>query len=656
MALIPPLLLALFACWSGTFAASGSWPAGPAGQAFLLAAGLLGAASWADPLRLGRSGRWLGWALLAAIAGSWAASPVPRAGRVGAVLLPLVLLLPGAIAACWRDRARRDLGLPLWTLVVAGVAAWSLVAQLQQGTPRAAMPLGHHNLLAAWLVVALPPAALLLRSAGWRRWLGAGSVLLASAALLACRSLAGGLAFAALAGAAAWTLPRARRLLLGLVLIGLGLLVPRIERILSGEDASVAARTIYWRAGWNGWLERPMTGWGPGATPWTLALHLEPAPGVSPPGEVVGELHSLYLSLLYETGAPATLLGLATVGLFALRRWRNRSRAADPGAVAAGLAALGAAGIAAGGAAFLTVPAIPIALAGAAGLALAGERGPEPRAPTRVARAWPAWLYIATAGVVLAPLALAERSYDAAVERPQGSPAEPLLARALALDPEFPLYQARHAWSSGGPVEQRAEEAISAARSAVGVAALWYRAGALAREAGRDDWRKEALRRAMALDPLSGFAPFQLFELSGNLDCAARALAAEPRLAAATLWRDLPELRAVALDRLAVWPGLDAGWRRDVVAAARAAPPGGGGEVDLAAQMDLTPALAVSLHQFRRRPWPADLARIRVERGAVRALRGLPAAAELPTSLPEAFPRSGCAPPRGAAGSAEDGG
>ena len=260
MALIPPLLLALFACWSGTFAASGSWPAGPAGQAFLLAAGLLGAASWADPLRLGRSGRWLGWALLAAIAGSWAASPVPRAGRVGAVLLPLVLLLPGAIAACWRDRARRDLGLPLWTLVVAGVAAWSLVAQLQQGTPRAAMPLGHHNLLAAWLVVALPPAALLLRSAGWRRWLGAGSVLLASAALLACRSLAGGLAFAALAGAAAWTLPRARRLLLGLVLIGLGLLVPRIERILSGEDASVAARTIYWRAGWYGWLERPMTG------------------------------------------------------------------------------------------------------------------------------------------------------------------------------------------------------------------------------------------------------------------------------------------------------------------------------------------------------------------------------------------------------------
>ncbi len=257
---------------------------------------------------------------------------------------------------------------------------------------------------------------------------------------------------------------------------------------------------------------------------------------------------------------------------------------------------------------------------------------------------------------MLAPLALAERSYDAAVERPQGSPAEPLLARALALDPEFPLYQARHAWSSGGPVEQRAEEAISAARSAVGVAALWYRAGALAREAGRDDWRKEALRRAMALDPLSGFAPFQLFELSGNLDCAARALAAEPRLAAATLWRDLPELRAVALDRLAVWPGLDAGWRRDVVAAARAAPPGGGGEVDLAAQMDLTPALAVSLHQFRRRPWPADLARIRVERGAVRALRGLPAAAELPTSLPEAFPRSGCAPPRGAAGSAEDGG
>lgn len=626
------------------------------GQAFLLAAGLVGAASWADPLRLGRSGRWLAWALLAAVAGSLVASPVPRAGRVGAVLLPVLLLLPGAIAVCWRDRARRDLGLALWASVVAGVAAWSLVAQLQQGTPRAAMPLGHHNLLATWLVVALPPAALLLRYAGWRRWLGAGSVLLAGAALVASRSLAGGLAFAALAGVAAWTLPRARRLLLGLALIGLAILMPRIDGILRGQDASVSARTIYWRAGWNGWLERPMTGWGPGATPWTLALHLEPAPGVSPPGEVVGELHSLYLSLLYETGAPATLLGLATAGLFALRRWRGRSRADDPGAVAAGLAALGAAGIAAGGAAFLAVPAIPIAIAGAAGLALAGERGPEARASASVARAWPGWLYIAAAGVVLTPLALAARSYDAAVERPKGSPAEPLLASALALDPGFPLYQARHAWSSDAPVGQRAEEAMRAARSAVGVAALWYRAGALAREASRDDWREEALRRAMALDPLSGFAPFQLFELSGDLDCAARALAAEPRLAAATLWRDLPELRAAALDRLEVWPGLDAGWRRDVVAAARAAPPGGGGEVDLAAQMDLTPALAVSLHQFRRTPWPADLARIRVERGAVRALRALPSAAELSTSPAGAFPRAGCAPSRGATGSAEDGG
>jgi hypothetical protein len=66
-------------------------------------------------------------------------------------------------------------------------------------------------------------------------------------------------------------------------------------------------------------------------------------------------------------------------------------------------------------------------------------------------------------------------------------------------------------------------------------------------------------------------------------------------------------------------------------------------DVDLAAQIDTTPALAVSLHLFRRSPWPADVARIRVERAGVRRMK-LASASAIRTSSPAAFPRDRCAP------------
>ena len=63
MPLLPALLLACFAFWSGTFPGAATFPAGPVGQALVLAAALFGAASWRDPLRLGPAGRWLVGAL-----------------------------------------------------------------------------------------------------------------------------------------------------------------------------------------------------------------------------------------------------------------------------------------------------------------------------------------------------------------------------------------------------------------------------------------------------------------------------------------------------------------------------------------------------------------------------------------------------------------
>ncbi len=663
MSLLPPLLLACFAFWSGTFPGAAAFPSGPVGQGLVLAAALLGAAAWRDPLRLGSAGRWLVGALLAAVALSLWASPVARAGRVGVVLLPAFLLLAPFVARCWSTERRREVGLAAWSVVVGATAVWALVEQVRQGTPRSAMPLGHHNLLAAFLVITLPLVVPALRRRGPSRWMALAAVVAAVVALVEARSFVAGAALALLALVGAARFERARHLVLGLALLGLALLVPRAAAIVRGEDSSASAREVYLLAGWQGASERPIAGWGPGSTPWTLAGHLRPLPGVNPAGEVVGEMHSLPLALAYELGFVGLALAVGIAGLFLLRRWRGRSAAADRALVEAGLAGVAGFLLTALGGAQLSVAALPLAAALAAGAALAGEGGPEDRAaqPLPESRRRPfvrpglvAWIYAGVAALLLLPLARAHALYEEAARVRVRDKAAPLLAQAMALDPQFALYRARWAWSADAPVGERAVAASAAARAAPGVAALWLRAGALALEAGRKDLARHASERAMALDPLSGFAAFQLATLDADAsdaaDCRARALLAEPRLAAATAWRGREILLREALARLEHWPGIDAGWRVEMIQQAAGAAPQplaagtpAGDEVELAAQIDTTPALAVSLHLFRRTPWPADVARIRVERAGVRRMK-LPSAAAMRESSAAAFPRDRCAP------------
>ena len=663
MPLLPALLLACFAFWSGTFPGAAAFPAGPAGQGLVLAAAIIGAAAWRDPLRLGGAGRWLVGALLAAVALSLWVSPVARAGRVGVVLLPAYLLLAPFVARCWSSERRREIGLTAWSVVVAATALWAIVEQVRHHSSRAAMPLGHHNLLAAFLVISLPLAVPALRRRetageaslvaipGLRRTVALVAIVAGVVALVLTRSFLGAAALAVLALAGAVRFARARHLVVGLALLALALLVPRAAAIVGGEDSSASARQVYLRAGWQGATARPVFGWGPGSTPWTLAEHLRALPGINPQGEVVGEMHSLPLALAYELGFVGLALVVAVFGLFFLRRWRGRGAAADRGLVEAGLAGVAGFLLTALGGAQLSVTALPLAAALAAGAVLAGEGAPDERPGLR---AVPVWIFAGAALFALLPLARAQAFYDQAAKLRVREQAAPLVARAMALDPEFALYRTRWAWSSKAPVGERAATAISAARAARGVAALWLRAGALALEAGRTDLAREASGRALALDPLSGFAPFQLAMLDGEsaegVDCAARALLAEPRLAAASFWRGREGQRQLALERLEHWPGVDAGWRSEMLKQAASAVPApaeagasAADEVELAAQIDTTPALAVSLHLFRRSPWPADVARIRVERAGVRKMQ-LPSAAALESSSADAFPRERCAP------------
>lgn len=648
MPFLPPLLLGLFAFWCGTFPGAAAYPQAPLGAALVFAAALLGASGVADPLGLGRRGRWLLGALLAAAALSLWLSPVARAGRVGLWLLPGTLLLVPFVQRCWASERGRALGLVAWNVVVALTSGWALVEQYRQMTSRTAMPLGHHNLLAAFLVIALPVGLPALRRRGLGRWSAGLALALAVVALVQTRSLTGGLALVLLAVSGAGRFERARHLVLGLALLALAALIPRAAAIVQGVDSSAAARWVYLHGGWRGALDRPIFGWGPGSTPWTLALELRPQPGVNPPGEVVGEMHSLPLALAYEIGFPGLLLASAVLGLFLVRRWQHRDGASDAALVEAGLAGLVGFVLAGVGGAQLSVTAIPVAAALAAGAALAGEG--LGAAPTKWGKAV-VGLYVAAAIAVLLPLARAQGFYETAATVRKRADAAPLLARAVALDPAFPLYRARWAWSAEDPVEQRAAAAFEAAAAARGVTALWLRAGALALEAGHPDRAREALRTAMRLDPLSAFAPFQLAMLASDrreiVDCAARAVLAEPRLAASSYWRGREKVWSATLARLEHWPGIDAGWRSEMVKRGREIeripPAGASDEVELAARIDGTPSLAVSLHLFRRSAWPADVARLRVERSVVRAIRQSSAAAA-GNSNASAFPADRCAP------------
>lgn len=688
-AYLPPLLVVLFGAWAGTFHGG----AGFAGSV-MAAAALLASASTAairgwvgiDPLGLGRAGRWLLAALLLTVLASWWASPVPRAGRVGLLLMPAVLLLPGLVAAVWREPSARRQGLRALSLGVAAIAIGSLLDPLTGGFPRAAAPLGHHNLLALWLLTMLPMAVSPAREPGGWRWLGWAAGVLGTGALLATRSLLGaaGLAVLGLAVLVLWGgRVRARlgnRAVTGGALVGLGMAVAlawvfgsRLVDIVAGRDPSAQARTVYWSGGIEGFLERPLLGWGPGATPWTLGAFLHPEPGVNPPGEVVGQLHSQPLQLVYELGAPGLALVLAIVALFALRRIRELlggEKREDPGLALAGLAGLAAAGVAFLGTAALDVPAIPVAVAVAVGAVRVGGRtaaaGRDASEAAGVSKGgWGVALYVVIASLCLVPVARAHFHYQRALGLGAEAAAREM-ASAVALDPSFPWYRAWSAWLGGSdPLGRQvaAETALEAARGAPGVAPLWLTAGVYGLEA-RAPWADAALARACRLDPLGPLAPFHRMTANPEAPRAprygARALLAEPRLLAAVFWDRHPALRAAALAEVAAWPGAPEGWREAIREAAEATRDGPGTgqspgrdpeRARIATTLDREASASVALHVFRRRSRPLDLVPVTVDRRRAESIR-IPPASILRETAPEAFGVPGCAggSPEGAVG------
>lgn len=633
--LLPAALVLLFGSWCGTFPGGATAGGAVAGQLAVIGALAFAAPRFDDPLRLGGWRRLVPQLLVVTAFMAMLLSPVPRAGRAAALLLPAFLMVPAAVERALGRRERRDNALLALALAAGLIAAASLVWQLVQGSSRAAMPLGHHNLLAGFLVTLLPAILLPIRRRGAPRLIALLCAAAGIAAVVGSGSLLGMTALAVEAGLALLWWRRFHKLLLPCALLVLALQMPRAAAMFRGEDPSTLARLVYLDAGWRGFSARPWLGWGPGSTPWTISQFMRPRPGVNPPSEVVGDLHSLPMQILYELGGLGFLFTLGTAAVFLRRRIAERDEAEDPDLLAAGLIGmLGAATTRMGGAA-LSVAALPLAAAVAAGIALAARPRREDAAPR-----WPALAYGAVALLALVPLDLAHAFYGraaAASRRGDAAATRANAGRAADWDPSFPLYGARAAWLMG-----EHDTARGAAALAVASPPLWLEAGAMGAAAQLSAAAAE-LRRACSLDPLGAPAPMHLAISLAETDpglaarAAARALLAEPRYLAARFWIGRESLRAATLAEVERWPGIDLGWKARLLELANAITPSmSAPSARLGLDLDLEPALSYSLYAFRRDAWPATLAPVEVDAEAARRVT-IPPASALATTKPDAF-------------------
>ncbi|HUP21566.1 MAG TPA: O-antigen ligase family protein [Thermoanaerobaculia bacterium] len=673
LALLPGAALWVLARCGSFEGAASFWPKAAA-LATLVVVASLGARWWRDPLRLGTGTGWVGsaraavaWLLVAVASVSMAMSPVARAGYVLVATLPFLLLVPAAVARLWVSRRARGVGLCGLAGALALVAGESLVRQVVEQHERAAMPLGHHNLLALWLLLLLPlPASLIAlreqQTTGSRSTTRQGeggvpsgaftiaiawlALLLGTAGLFATGSLAGAVGLVVEAAVAVVLLGarmprRVRRILVAIVpALLLAIAVwqgPRLADVASGADPSLRARAAYWAAGLRGFSERPLLGWGPGASSWLLHEHLRPVPGAHPAYEVVTDVHSLPLEVLYEGGvALAIALGVVML-LYARARWRELAAIASRERALAGwLALVGLAGTATAAttSGAFDLPALAFAAAVVAGAAMTHATPPRETSPWS-RRGWPLWAITAGALLLLVPDLRGHWHYQRAMaldsERVHGFHE---MERASRADPGFPLYPMRRTlepFSSQVP-----EQAFEASRLARGVAAFWLRAGAM--HGGTPDeephpLQRSVLARACDLEPLGGLAPFLLARLATGdraEQLLARALVAEPRLAASPwIERELLERALHAIEQVEEWP---IGWRAaavdrlrglEVAAASAEEDPAAGSRdelADLVLAMDAEGSTALSLFVFRRTPRRAVLVSIPLRAETARSI------------------------------------
>jgi hypothetical protein len=245
----------------------------------------------------------------------------------------------------------------------------------------------------------------------------------------------------------------------------------------------------------------------------------------------------------------------------------------------------------------------------------------------------------AVVAVLVLPMDLAQVAYDQATV--SAGPGEQIrhLRRAVDLDPALPLYRARLAWlemeASTAADAEAAGRARQAAADAVGVAPLWLVAGEAGLASGAP-WSRDALIEACRLNPLGALAPFHLAVATppGPLspEWGARAILSEPRLLASPAWED-EHLLVAAVGWASALDGVDEGWRQRLEETFDRGLDTGGETMTLTLGMDAAVDDSLSLHAFRRRPWPVELAAVELDGKALAGVE-LVSAAGLRTTDP----------------------
>ena len=458
-------------------------------------------------------------------------------------------------------------------------------------TPRVVAPLGHHNYMAGFLLLHLPltaGAAVAARARPARLFWYAATAAQALAIVLT-GSLAGVLALTGLGLVALVAGLHFRKsvnpqsgirnpkwqLLTILVLVVLAAAVllrsrsPVVES-LRGRVAAIVAerrdpslslenRLRHLRAGLAMAAARPLVGWGLGATPFAASLYREQTPGLSPPGEVLPQLHSLPANLLAETGA----MGLAAVLLLLLAALRV---ATGPAAIA-----LWAYLIFSLSDYQLDLPAILFPLVVVAGLAVATglparqlarqpthEPAREKVEPTPLPR-WLAlgalFLFTLTGAVLLGRSSVAHYFYQ------RGD---------AALAAQWDAHCGFYAFRAGGLAEQQTGANnparrfyLEAAGQMPNLIPLAAQAGSNLAQAGQYSDALPWLERAVALDYYFTLAHFHLGrarlrtgDRAGAIEAFSSALLIQPATVLAEDWLDVPERDVYseslerALDRL----------------------------------------------------------------------------------------------------------
>lgn len=198
-------------------------------------------------------------------------------------------------------------------------------------------PLGHANYTAGLMLLALPSTTwLAYRSAGWLRVVMGGCALLAALNLFTSGSRGGllGLAALAIAGLAVARVGWKRFLLLGgaaaLAAALLAVANPRVRSLLGSPDpsaapnASTVQRVAMAKAAWLMGVERPLFGWGPGATPLAYPRFRHALDGGA---ESVLQMHNTPLHLWAEQGGVG-LIGAGLMAALAAVGWRRSPLAA----------------------------------------------------------------------------------------------------------------------------------------------------------------------------------------------------------------------------------------------------------------------------------------------------------------------------------------